>query len=139
MKYSYDVISDGKTESIVLDKLKYVVMRYLTKEFIDELGILPEIDFSNHVKFICDDTAMRIRQDILAEHLETVEVKYPADWWQAFKERWFPKWLQKYYPINEKIEIIEVMAYYPKLPIPGQDPLINAHKRYEFTIPREEW
>lgn len=24
----------------------------------------------------------------------------PADWWQACKERWFPKWLKRRYPVR---------------------------------------
>jgi len=30
-------------------------------------------------------------------HEEVFE--YPTDWWQAFKERWFPKWLLNRYPV----------------------------------------
>jgi hypothetical protein len=33
---------------------------------------------------------------------EELLCRYPADWWQAFKERWFPKWLKYHYPIKTK-------------------------------------
>ena len=36
--------------------------------------------------------------DILTK--EELLVKYPADWWQAFKERWFPKWLKRKHPVK---------------------------------------
>ena len=28
------------------------------------------------------------------------ETSYPADWWQAFKDRWFPYWLKKKFPVK---------------------------------------
>lgn len=41
----------------------------------------------------------------LAHHKDTKEevrgsVSYPADWWQAFKERWFPMWLLRICPVH---------------------------------------
>src|SRR3990172_2939900 len=27
-------------------------------------------------------------------------VSWPADWWQAFKQRWFPWWLKRQFPIR---------------------------------------
>jgi len=26
-------------------------------------------------------------------------IKYPRDWWQSLKARWFPKWLLRKYPV----------------------------------------
>ena len=28
------------------------------------------------------------------------EVSWPADWWQAMKERWFPQWLRRISPVQ---------------------------------------
>lgn len=42
--------------------------------------------------------------------------KYPDSWWQAFKERYFPRWLLKRCPVR----YTEVWAYhkYPELEVP---------------------
>ena len=32
--------------------------------------------------------------------LEDMLCAYPKDWWQAFKDRWFPKWLKRHYPVE---------------------------------------
>jgi hypothetical protein len=29
----------------------------------------------------------------------TFECQYPRDWWESFKERWFPKWLLGKFPV----------------------------------------
>jgi hypothetical protein len=34
----------------------------------------------------------------------TVPITYPRDWWQAFKERWFSKWLKVKYPVKYHTE-----------------------------------
>ena len=44
---------------------------------------------------------------------EIVEVKYPRDWWQHFKLRWFPIWLKKRYPVIFTVETIKVSCVYP--------------------------
>lgn len=48
-----------------------------------------------------------------------VVVKQPADWWQAFRERWFPRgWLQAY-PVRyseTRVCAEEFLPYAPPLP-----------------------
>jgi len=63
-------------------------------------------------KFVVEETISRYFSYI--EHKEAVKkektdiVEFPADWWQSFKERWFPKWAIKRYPvIYTKIKIKE--------------------------------
>lgn len=37
-----------------------------------------------------------------------VDEQYPATWWDAFKERWFPGWARRKWPVNyRKIHIDE--------------------------------
>lgn len=42
--------------------------------------------------------------------------RIPADWWQAFKERWFRPWLLRFFPV-QYIEIVAVHKY-PELDVP---------------------
>ena len=36
----------------------------------------------------------------------TVHETWPSDWWQAFKERWFPQWALRRWPVkHERIDI----------------------------------
>ncbi len=41
------------------------------------------------------------------------DIVYPSDWWQAFKERWFPKWLRKRYPVQYTEH--KIAALYPEI------------------------
>jgi hypothetical protein len=45
---------------------------------------------------LADSLFYRLRATLLAsehEHKVDERVHYPRDWWQAFKERWFPEWV----------------------------------------------
>lgn len=53
---------------------------------------------------------------IASRHMENLE--YPADWVEAFKERWFPHWLLKKYPV--RYHRYDVSVLYPGIVIPNQ-------------------
>jgi len=55
-----------------------------------------------------------------------VVVKQPADWWQAFRERWFPKiWLQAY-PVHYRETRVYADEFLPFVPpIPNQTHVIR--------------
>jgi hypothetical protein len=48
-----------------------------------------------------------------AAAMSLVEIKYPRDWREAFKERWFPSWLLSRYPVVYKTHRIDVREIYP--------------------------
>jgi len=55
---------------------------------------------------------------------QILNIKYPIDWWQAFKERWFPKLILSRYPVKynhvnhvvKKWKVVEVYALMRKPP-----------------------
>ena len=51
----------------------------------------------------------------LCDGLSTVEehAMWPEDWWQAFKVRWFPAWLERIYPI--RMQRMETHRWCPHL------------------------
>lgn len=34
---------------------------------------------------------------------DEVEVSRPIDWWEAFKERWFPRWALRRWPVMRRV------------------------------------
>jgi hypothetical protein len=54
-----------------------------------------------------------------------VEFKYPADWWEAVKERFAPAWFLKRYPVKYTHKEFQVKATYPELMIRGQEPVMR--------------
>lgn len=66
------------------------------------------------------------RDDMVHQH-----IKYPADWWQAFKERWFPKWLIESYPIRYKVIDLDVRELYPRFKpaLPDEERVLTIIRR----------
>jgi hypothetical protein len=52
-------------------------------------------------------------------------VEYPADWWQHFKQRWFPNWTVKRYPVKMTVvrvpQQITMHRVCPHIPISMDD------------------
>lgn len=38
----------------------------------------------------------------LPDQVISIDEQWPKDWWQAFRERWFPKWRLKKHPVRYK-------------------------------------
>jgi hypothetical protein len=112
---------------------------------------LDKYDIHNLTTHIYDDPMLnakivQIVRRIASEKLEeieieaTVKVDYPADWWQHFKERWYPKWLQKRFPVGyvsrteTKRTKADVMAFYPKVSLPEHAHYIQFARLKETNI-----
>lgn len=65
-------------------------------------------------------------------------IKYPLDWWEAFKARWFPAWLLERYPVLYRVHEFEVKATYPDLNIQNHQPVLRLLKHEYTTQPWEE-
>ena len=50
-----------------------------------------------------------------SEPLAEQNVLYPADWWQAVKERWVPDFIRRYFPVKYEGVRLSAWAYYPNL------------------------
>lgn len=56
---------------------------------------------------------------------ETVEaselIAYPADWWQAFKNRWYPTWMQTLWPVRwTEVQLLtRVVRMCPHIELPA--------------------
>lgn len=60
----------------------------------------------------------------VAEQREVV-AEYPADWWQALKERFAPTWARRRWPVLNKRIDMEVL--YPKIALPKQVFCVTLH------------
>lgn len=63
-----------------------------------------------------------IKWTIMGKKYEPIEICYPADWWQAFRERWFRgrlgRWWLRKYPVQKTTHRIIVEDLFPKIPVP---------------------
>jgi len=59
----------------------------------------------------------------LEDHEIKIHERWPADWWQAFRERWFPSWILARFPVKYVVIDIEQKIYRavcPHVDCPGE-------------------
>ena len=110
--------------TVTLEKLEFGIRQVLSKHFLD-------MQFKVKAESLFSDIIVSIRGFIWSTQHQHVEIEYPRDWWQAFKERWFGPWLLKRWPVEYKRHVLDIKALYPNFrPIPDQE--------YRLRIFREE-
>ena len=98
---------EASTE-VQLKKFKIMVLNTISEDLIDA-----EVDFSSHLNFMTNDIGVRVKGYIWSENVDTVNIQYPADWWQAVKERFAPKFILNRWPVKYIKHYIDVNVIYP--------------------------
>lgn len=109
-------------KEIILERLTYAAQTHLSERF----AIEPKVSV-DYLRPEFRGMTATIRQDILCHKLETVKVKYPRDWWQSFKERWFPEWMLEKCPIEYERKKLEARVLLPKIDIPADQYEMYLH------------
>ena len=111
-----------ETKDVILHKIKYGLRDYIDPNLLDESVTIEWDWYVNRI-------VVMVKNMMWAEDLKKYEFKWPRDWWQALKERWFPEWLLERYPIEYTIKIVDIKAIYPDL-----YKLISMPNKYEYRI-----
>ena len=99
---------------IFLEKVKLAMLAKIGKEMAGvDIRVDCTTDYSNQMM-------LRIIAKVTCQKLETVCACYPADWREAFKERWFPGWALSRWPVRYKTVELTAWAKYPDRCIPNE-------------------
>ena len=90
---------------------------HYANQSVDMLEELHMWDVERHKDQILQRMVYTLKADVYGNVIESI--RHPKDWKQAFKERWFPQWLLKRYPVEYKEYTLDVI-------IPGLKALDNA-------------
>jgi hypothetical protein len=107
-------------ERVMLEKFKFAVNHYMDESFMIDIEVEQRMDM------IARRVAYQFRTEIAGQKLK--DFYYPANWKEAFKDRWFPKWLKKKFPV--KFTYLEVKALYPQLHLPKEEyaPVFHVYR-----------
>ena len=97
-----------ETREITLKRVAYGCQQYLDNE-----SCLFDASFDLE-RSVMGGMIASIRGYVWAEHIDDYQRRWPADWWQHFKERWFPAWALKRWPVRYDGFDIERIAVYPE-------------------------
>ena len=104
-----------------LERFRFGMSRAFYRQDLRDLE--PSI-FTADLEDAGEQMIVKLSATILGETLQKIEVRYPADWRQAFKARWFPRWALRRWPIEYVIRTMEVQAVYPSLRHPDCKPYL---------------
>ena len=76
---------------LVLQKIKFAIT-------LIENCYPQDLRYDTEKDIMRDRIIHAISWNLLGKDIETR--KYPSTWWDAFKDRWFPKFLKKRFPVN---------------------------------------
>jgi len=97
-------------QTATLEKLKMAVIQAISPHLLGD-----RVDIDTMSQFMADEIVLRVTGHIWAEQLVSDEFQWPADWWEAFKERWFPAWAKRRWPVRYERHRLDVKAVYPNL------------------------
>jgi len=94
-------------------RLREVVLEL--KHFRSDVIIPEDIKAELHEDFVLKQLVMSLSAKIASLKVENYEFRAPQDWFEAFKERFCPKWSLKKFPVKYRVEKINVEALFPKI------------------------
>lgn len=115
-----------------LDIFRRNIRIAITDEMMKDWVNPPDISFERG--FDIGQYVIYIVQRAVAQKLQEYPVSYPADWWQAFKERWFPAWVKRRWPVKYTRYTIKAWEVYPRVLLPPHDEF-----KYVYRVLTEEW
>lgn len=72
------------------------------------------VDIRVHMSAICEDFVCTVSAAMAGGIVD--KHQYPKTWWDAFKQRWFPQFLRRLFPITTVV--IETWHCYPEWKLP---------------------
>lgn len=77
----------------------------------------------------------------LASHpVKEVHIQYPADWWEAVKDRWFPAWARVWCPVRYTTHHYDARFVFPNMAFPticGESIRVVDYTQGTTTIPTQ--
>ena len=124
--------------TIELERFTIAAEMYLSEQLAESFAISPETSVHlDNLSPYFGQLVLQIKQSVYGRDLDTRTVRYPADWWQAFKARWFPAWAKERWPVKETVVTWTARELFPLLAAPDHNSqaIILEH----ITKPSEYW
>lgn len=113
-------LKEYEIQEIVLNIERMGALRKIPLRYVD----VDRVEFSCSIERCMGEMVLSIDHYVATQQLERIEVKYPADWWQHLKQRWYPIWAIKRWPVKYTCQQMEAKALYPKIALPNKDPYV---------------
>ena len=109
-----------------LDNMMFAVMASIPRRLAEDFAQQADVGYTLMDDWMNDVLTISVKQRIFGKQILYEEISYPADWKQAFKERWFPTWAKSRWPVRYTKKTFDVKELVPSLAIPN-------HKSFIYT------
>lgn len=100
-------------ETIDLQAERFASTHETCRRLLDELGY--DHTWHSHDDYVTENLVRTLHAYVWSRKENSKSVSYPADWFEAFKERWFPKWALKRWPVKITTVTFEATSLYPTI------------------------
>jgi len=108
----------GELGYVQLERLKLIVLQYVAAGLAGNFADPPDVAVTQHLSFMSDDIVFRIKQEVWGREVQRQDVRYPADWREAVKERWLPEWAKRRWPVRYVQVSLVARELYPHMSLP---------------------
>lgn len=105
-------------------------LRYVAQAMASRL-MLHNVELDQYWEYQMDHLVTALHAKVWAQEVDTAATRHPRDWWEAFKERWFPAFLLVRWPVKYAEFDVRAMRVYPEMAIPRQPSVVKffVHER----------
>lgn len=110
---------------VVLERARYYFRRAIRAAEVPQLGDARlEVFLDREISNLVFQFEFQLTSKVLGERSIALSVSYPDGWWNALKERWFPRWLLRLvgpvrYRCESVVQTVESLLLFPDLPVPA--------------------
>lgn len=102
--------------TVTLERMRIVLLQRVSKGLA---GLLANpIDVEAFEDLFAEDAMLRLKAVVMGEHIETPAVRYPKDWKEAVRERFFPEWALRRWPVQYTEKVFDTRVVYPMISLP---------------------
>lgn len=122
------------SEKLDIKTIELKMQEHFSQRFIDQIELNywlhpDNMHFKAYFPPNMNGLIMSLIHHYYGYEQERMEVKYPRDWWQAFKERWYPtEWLGMW-PVKYTHRVIIREVMFPELSTLKKDHIIKIFLR----------
>ena len=107
-----------------LENMMFAVMARIPRKVAEGFAQQVDVGYTLMDDWMNDMLTISLKQRIFGKQILYEEFSYPADWKEAFKERWLPAWAKKRWPVRYKKKVFDVRELVPSLAIPNHRAII---------------
>lgn len=114
-----------------IDNTTLYSLRFCARGVVSD-AVLEDYALHSEYSHILEGLVLTVERRVWARQIDEQEIKYPATWWDAFKERWYPAWALLRWPAQHRCHSWKAYHTYPGLLIKGQSPTLHI-QTYSHT------